>query len=136
MFGKHFHREPTNKQKIGELGENLACGYLSGLGYSIVERNYLKKWGEIDIIANRANKLHFVEVKTVSREISTNNVIHETHDAYRAEDNLHPWKLQRLGRAVQSFLLDRNIPENMDWQFDIVTVTIDPAHNTHKVIFI
>ena len=133
MFGKKFIKEPTEKQKLGKIGEDLACEYLEKLGYKIIERNYLKKWGEIDIIAKKSGKINFVEVKSVSREVFSNSVIRETTDAYRAEDNMHPWKLQRLGRAVQSYLLDKDVPDNVDWQFDVVTVYIDSVKKLHKV---
>ena len=136
MFGKKFKKEPTEKQKIGKIGEDYACLYLEKNGYKILDRNYLKKWGEIDIVARKDKKIHFVEVKSVSRVMS-NSVNHETlvveqsslrgrhEDAYRPEDNMHPWKLKRLGRAIQSYLLDKNIPDDMDWQFDVVTVYLD-----------
>jgi hypothetical protein len=53
------------------------------------------------------------------------SVTHVTNDQYNPEDNMHPWKLERLGRAVQSYLLDRNIPDEVEWQFDLVTAYID-----------
>src|SRR6185369_17021353 len=105
-------KEPTEKQKIGKIGENIASEYLKKLSYSIIERNYLKKWGEIDIIARKDKKIHFVEVKAVSRRIAVEdgkNVIRETNDTYRPEDNIHPWKLERLGRIIQSYLLQKDI---------------------------
>lgn len=124
MYNKNFSKEPTDKQKIGQIGEDEACKYLVGLGYKIIERNYLKKWGEIDIVASKSNKLHFVEVKSVT---------HVTDNSYRAEDNLHPWKLQRLSRAIQSYLLDRNVSDETEWQFDVITVQIDKNNGLNKV---
>jgi putative endonuclease len=135
MYNKNFSKEPTDKQKLGQIGEDLACQYLENNGYKVVERNYLKKWGEIDIIAKKSGKLHFIEVKSVSREMS-GGVIHETNDSFRAEDNMHPWKLQRLGRAIQSYLLDRDVPDNVDWQFDVATVYIDQGRGLHKVLML
>ena len=84
----------------------------------------LQEWGEIDIIARNRQKLHFIEVKSVTRE-SLDNVSPET-DAYRPEDNLHPWKLQRLSRVIQTYLLgyDRGSRET-DWQFDVILVYLD-----------
>src|SRR3989344_3727604 len=78
MFNKKFTKEPTEKQKIGQMGEDFACKYLEKNGYKIIERNYLKKWGELDIIAKKRGKIHFIEVKSVSREIAPGNVTHET----------------------------------------------------------
>jgi putative endonuclease len=104
------------------VGENFASAYLEANGYTVIERNYLKKWGEIDIIAKRKGKLHFVEVKSVTREFDS--VTHVTGN-YRPEDNMHPWKLQRLSKAVQSYLLDRNVSDETDWQFDLITVYLD-----------
>jgi len=46
----------SNSQRIGELGEGVACEFLVRHGYSILERNYTKKWGEIDIIAQKGDK--------------------------------------------------------------------------------
>lgn len=49
---------------IGKLGENKALLYLKNKGYSIVEKNFKSKFGEIDIIASKDHCLYFIEVKT------------------------------------------------------------------------
>lgn len=46
------------------IGENAAVEYLEKKGYDIIERNYRKGYGEIDIIAVKEKTLVFVEVKT------------------------------------------------------------------------
>ena len=56
------------KIKKGKWGEDKAAEFLKGKGYSIIERNYRCRWGEIDIIAERAGTVHFVEVKTRSSD--------------------------------------------------------------------
>jgi putative endonuclease len=48
------------------LGEDAACEFLKKKGYKILERNFRKGYGEIDIIAIFKNILVFVEVKTRS----------------------------------------------------------------------
>ena len=56
----------TQKAELGKSGEDLACRYLVDKGYKILERNFRKPWGELDIIAKSPEKiLVFVEVKTV-----------------------------------------------------------------------
>ncbi|USQ75190.1 YraN family protein [Ornithinimicrobium cryptoxanthini] len=49
---------------IGEYGEDLACEYLEGLGYEIVDRNWRCDQGELDIVARDGGCLVFCEVKT------------------------------------------------------------------------
>ena len=132
-------KEKTEKQKIGAIGEDCACKFLQKKGYVILDRNYLKKWGELDIVSKKGKMIHFVEVKSVSREIfreNGKNVIRVTKGGYRPEDNMHPWKLQRLGRTIQSYLLDKHVPDDVDWQFDLVTVYIDMSKRLSKVFLL
>ena len=50
-----FYIEPTISQhiRIGRIGEDIACRYLRSKGYEIIERNFRKKWGEIDIVCKK-----------------------------------------------------------------------------------
>lgn len=103
-------------------------------GFEIVERNYRKKWGEIDIIAEKSGILRFIEVKTVSCE-NLDNVIRETNDSIRPEENVHPWKLKRLSRVIQSYLLEKSV-ENKGWQLDILSVFLDLNKKQAKIRFL
>ncbi len=123
MYNKNFSKDPTEKQKLGAIGEDAVCEHLKKQGFSILDRNYLKKWGELDIVAKKDKKIHFVEVKSVSRDLGVTHVT--PNDSYNPEDNMHPWKLQRLARTIQSYLLDKDIPDDVDWQFDLATVYVD-----------
>jgi len=124
----------TEKQKIGKIGEDTACKFLMKHGFSIIMRNYLKKWGEIDIIAEKNKVIHFVEVKTVSRE-NVRDVTHETLNEYnRPEENIHPWKIKRLSRVIQTYILDKEL-ENIEWQFDILAVFLDLKNKEARVRF-
>ncbi len=49
----------------GLNGEEKACSFLIEKGYSILERNWRSRYGEIDIIASTGDILVFVEVKTL-----------------------------------------------------------------------
>jgi len=46
-----------DNRKTGNLGEDLACRYLKIKGFEIIERNYWKKYGEIDIVAKNIGKI-------------------------------------------------------------------------------
>lgn len=48
----------------GNLAEQKASEFLQERGFSIVERNFYSRFGEIDIIALKDDVLHFVEVKS------------------------------------------------------------------------
>ena len=109
----------TQKQKVGNLGENLACRFLAERGFKIVERNYRKKWGELDIVAEKNKILHFVEVKSLTwrpgRQV----------EEYMPEANVRLWKKQRMSRAIRTYLLDRKISDEQDFEIDIVAVFLD-----------
>jgi putative endonuclease len=123
-----------DNKKTGNLGEDLACRFLMKHRFSIVERNYLKKCGEIDIVAKIDEKLHFIEVKSVSCE-TIPDVSGETNSNvnFRPEDNVHPWKLQRLAKTIQIYLSENNISHETDWQFDVVMVYIDKKRLISKI---
>jgi len=53
------------RTQLGALGEQLAVDHLSSLGLRIVQRNWRCRYGEIDVIAEDADRtVVFVEVKT------------------------------------------------------------------------
>lgn len=108
-------------QRIGNIGENIAVAFLESKGYTIVTRNYNKKWGEIDVVAKMGDITHFVEVKTISRE-SKSPVSREKDIEYRPEENMHRKKIERLHRTMQSYLGEFNIEG--EWQLDLVAVKI------------
>jgi putative endonuclease len=116
----------TEKRRKGDIGEEVACKYLINKGYFVKERNYWKPWGEIDIVATKAEGYRFIEVKTVSREkpdVTKGNVAREME--VRPEENFHPAKLKRLHRAVQTYLLQHKVPESVPWQIDLACVYLN-----------
>jgi putative endonuclease len=112
-------------QKIGEIGESVASRFLVKQGYSILERNYTKKWGEIDMIAQKDKVLYFVEVKSVSRETLPTKDKEDKVDDYRAEDNMHPWKAKRMARTIQTYLLSKKVSEDTDWEAMLLVVYLN-----------
>ena len=128
----------SETQKIGEIGENIAVKFLVKHGFSIIDRNYTKKWGEIDIVAEKENKLYFIEVKSVSRETLNTFIPKSYNDSderyeHRPEDNMHPWKLKRLSRTIQTYLLSKNIDEGKEWQVDLLVVYLCQKEKKAKV---
>lgn len=52
------------RHRLGTLGERLAGDHLERRGFTVLERNYRTRWGEVDLIAFDGRTLAFCEVKT------------------------------------------------------------------------
>lgn len=101
------------KTDTGKLGENIAEKYLIKNGYRTIERNYRKKWGEIDIVAEKDGVLHFIEVKTGEA------------GGIRPEENITPRKKHQLRRIIQTYLFDKKTNPERDFQIDALIVVLD-----------
>jgi putative endonuclease len=53
-----------SRRRLGELGERLAAAHLEAKGYRIVDRNYRRREGEVDLVAEGGGVVTFVEVRT------------------------------------------------------------------------
>ncbi|MDP2655858.1 MAG: YraN family protein [bacterium] len=104
----------TSKE-VGNLGESVACEYLKRHGFKIRDRNYVKKTGELDVIAEKENTLHFVEVKTVLAEefpLAEN----KGEDVYDPSLNLHQAKVRKVARTGEWYVLEKKWEG--EWQVD------------------
>ena len=111
--------------EIGKIGEEIACKWLLGKNFKIIEQNYNKKCGEIDIVARETNgKVHFIEVKTVSYETRHDLEAAVLRGTYRPEENVHTFKLKKLARVIETWLAEHNWQG--DWQIDVAAVRIVP----------
>lgn len=110
----------VNSERIGEIGEDIACKYLAKNGFVILERNFRMKFGEIDIICQKAGVIHFVEVKSVSRKTS---LLPNSSDTHNPEDNMHRNKVIRQRRVIEAYLL--NSDSELNFEIDLITVKID-----------
>lgn len=118
------------KNKVGLIGEETAAMFLMKQGFTVIDRNYWKKWGEIDIVAKKEGVLRFIEVKTVSCENLAN--VLKTNGGYRPEDNIHPEKLKRMSRTIESYLHEKGIGDN-PWQIDVVAVFVEEGSKQAKI---
>ncbi len=122
----------SEKRQFGNKGEEIATKFLISNGFEIKERNFLRKYGEIDIVArSKDNVFHFIEVKSVSRE-STDG---DKKDEFRPEDNITPEKIRSLSRVIQVYIEEKKL-DDFDWVFSIITVKIDEKNKVARVKFI
>ncbi len=133
MQQRHF--DSFHNKKIGAQGEEIAARYLENRGFTIIGRNYLKKCGEIDIVARETTgKVHFVEVKTVSYETKQRLEWAVSQRSWRPEENVHQRKLEKLQRVIDTWLFDFN--HQGDWCIDVAAVRFVPREKYATVKFI
>lgn len=100
--------------EVGRLGEDLACRLLWHKGFRILERNYRGGRGEIDIIAEKAGRIRFIEVKT--RTSTTFGPPEERVDAK---------KRQLVREAAAAYLSQFREAPSAGFQFDIVAQIVN-----------
>lgn len=104
----------TNNQYKGTLGENIATNYLVENGFVILERNWRYKHCEVDIICQKNNILHFVEVKT-----------RFSNQFGNPEESINEKKMNALKKAAEEYL-----SQNQKWnflQFDVIAIKLNGA---------
>ncbi len=137
------------KQKIGLVGERFAEMFLVKHGFTVVGSNFSCRFGEIDIIVRKNNRIHFIEVKsvTVPRETEIillgpikTNVSHETEENVSNKNvsretflkenrkltnpfqNVSFFKTKRLLKTAEIYMNLKNVPRETRWQVDAIGV--------------
>jgi putative endonuclease len=57
-----------DRRQTGTLAENSACAFLEAQGFTIVTRNFLRRVGELDVVARSGELLVIAEVRTRARD--------------------------------------------------------------------
>lgn len=104
---------PGLRQVLGRTGEQAAVEALQARGYRILERNVRLRRGELDVIAEEAGALVFVEVK--ARRSMTHGTPGEAVTARK----------QRVLRALAAAYLTRRHLSERACRFDVVEVCLD-----------
>lgn len=103
---------------IGLIGEKIAAVYLSLKGYEIVEKNFIVKGGEIDLIARKNKVLIFVEVKTRTTRLggypeeaaTVKKFFHLRHAAECYLQNKKPTHIKEIRFDLISIMINKMIP--------------------------
>lgn len=117
--------------KTGEIGERATLNHLIRKGFRHIESNFKAKTGEIDLILENEDRIHFVEVKTISREISNRSQESVSYGTYRPEDNVHRSKLRKIFNTIQVWLLLNKYKG--EWQLDVAAVQIDQINKKASI---
>jgi putative endonuclease len=89
-----------HNRTVGKRGEDIATEYLLKKGFTILTRNFSTRYGELDIIAKKDNKISFVEVKTRS-----STAYGQPYEA------ITPRKVHHLKYACELYLLKNKIKD-------------------------
>ncbi len=103
----------TPQGRLGRWGEDHACRYLEGKGYTVSATNYRSRWGEVDIVAQQCAELVFVEVKP--RRGAGFGTPEESGTATKSH---------RLIATAQDYL-QKNGLEQSPWRVDLISIHLD-----------
>lgn len=109
------------RQGLGYTGERLAAEQLVREGYSILERNFRCRYGEIDLIAEDGQDLVFVEVKT-RRGVAYG----------RPEEAVTLQKQRKLMQVANHYLSLQTQPER-SWRIDVVAVQMSASGKLEEI---
>ncbi len=107
-----------NRKDIGNLGEKVACEYLRRKGFLVVDRNVVRKTGEIDLIARKGECLYFVEVKTIVCDEFEH--AKGSGNSYDPAFNLHAGKIRKVLRTSEWYVANNDWEG--EWQVDGILV--------------
>jgi putative endonuclease len=101
------------RQVVGRLGERLAETYLLDQGAKLLERNYRKAWGEVDLLLEHDGELVAVEVKT-----------RDVEDLEQPEEAVRQQQLRRIVRAMTAYAMDNGLWDT-PWRIDAVLIVVE-----------
>ena len=100
------------RQHTGRTGEEITCDLLKEQGYSIVERNYRSRNGEIDLVAKHDEHLVFCEVKN-----------RRSRTGLRLSLSVTAKKIEKLRMLGEHYLSQKHLMQ-LQPRFDVIAVQL------------
>ncbi|NWG04278.1 MAG: YraN family protein [Syntrophaceae bacterium] len=110
------------KKELGKRGEEIALQFLKKKGYRIIERNYVCKMGEMDMIGKEKDTLVFIEVKTRA-----------TTEFGPPQLAVHASKQRQLSKVALNYLNEKKLKE-VKARFDVVAILLGPLGEEIELI--
>ena len=106
---------------IGKKGELLAQEHIRKQGYTLLEKNFRCKLGEIDLIAKDRHMVVFLEVRT------------KTSTAYGpAYNSVTPHKQRQVKRVALFYIAQHNLV-NTQFRFDVIGITLNQESGEYQL---
>lgn len=103
--------QADNSTSKGSAAEDAALVWLQDRGLCLVDRNYRRKTGEIDLIMRERNVLVFVEVRLRSNP-----------DHMSGAESITRRKMQRLIRTATFYLQNHPQAADTEFRFDVISM--------------
>lgn len=103
-----------NKREKGSCYEDMAASFCEERGFRLLEKNYRRKTGEIDLVLKDGGYLVFAEVKFRKRSRTG-----------FPEEAVTFGKQQKIIRTAQWYLAEHGLPEDTPCRFDVVSILGD-----------
>lgn len=105
-------------RSTGRIGEDVAARALQDKGYTILERNFSNKFGEIDIIAQDHDVLVIVEVKAK-----------KGIEFGLPEEMINSGKLARIRNMATLYMNGQSLP----CRIDVVAIVLGPDNDVVRL---
>lgn len=102
-----------HNKTIGNISEEFVSKYIENNGYNVLQRNFVIRGGEIDIICKKSNEIVFFEVKSLTK-----------NSPIILEQTITRRKCKTLIRTCQIWLKENHL-ENAQWRIDFIGVIIE-----------
>ena len=112
-------RGGENARRLGQWGERLVADYLQRQGWSVADRNFRCRMGELDIVAKNEQYIIFVEVK-----------LRKDDRFGSACEAVTPSKQRKLRIAAETYLVTH--PTRLQPRFDVAEVYAPQGLHTEK----
>jgi putative endonuclease len=110
------------RKNLGDSGERVAALFLEQRGYKILERSWRTRGGEIDLVAEDADGLAFVEVRTRRGD-----------SAGMPEESLTPRKRARMIAMAVEYLSRHEEWAERAWRIDFVAIELEPNGKVKRI---
>ncbi len=139
VFLKVMELFSKSRKEVGALGERVAAEYLRRHWFDIVDRNIARKTGELDLVAEKEDTLHFVEVKTIlTNELPSSVKAGENgsndYDQYDPSLNLHEAKIRKVARTGEWYVMEKGWEG--EWQVDGILVWLRRKDGMARVSYL
>src|SRR3989344_5174110 len=111
------------RTEFGYFAQDLAVQWLKERNYEILDQNFRRPWGEVDVICQKDDVIVFIEVKANKRE----------YPGFEPELRVNHDKIERIIRTARTYLAYKKLPDNQEWRIDVLSVTLVKEREIAKI---